>query len=98
VDQEGDVGSGRRGPVDHLSMKRATILELHLQTSGIVRAVGEGESYVIEKLRVPVAELKPFERLPSSRKLPNRERLISKMPLVKDSGRVVEEDRSSHRA
>jgi len=79
-------------------MKRATILELHLQTSGIVRAVGEGESYVIEKLRVPVAELKPFERLPSSRKLPNRERLISKMPLVKDSGRVVEEDRSSHRA
>lgn len=94
MDQEGDVGSGRRGPVDHLSMKRATILELHLRTSAIVRAVAEGESYVIEKLGVPVAEHRPFERLPSTRKLPNRERLISKMPLVKDSGRVVEEDRS----
>ena len=98
MDQEGDAGSGRRGPVDHLSMKRATILELHLRTSAIVRAVAEGESYVIEKLGVPVAELRPFERLPSARKLPNRERLISKMPRVKDSGRVVEEDRSSHRA
>jgi antitoxin (DNA-binding transcriptional repressor) of toxin-antitoxin stability system len=75
-------------------MKRATVRELHLQTSAIVRAVAEGESYVIEKLGVPVAELKPFEELPSTRRLPNRERLISKMPRVKDSGRVLEQDRS----
>jgi antitoxin (DNA-binding transcriptional repressor) of toxin-antitoxin stability system len=75
-------------------MKRATVRELHLQTSAIVRAVAEGESYVIEKLGVPVAELKPFEKLPSTRKLPNRERLISKMPRVKDSGGILEEDRS----
>jgi antitoxin (DNA-binding transcriptional repressor) of toxin-antitoxin stability system len=94
MDQEGDAGSGRRRQVDHLSMKRATIRELHLQTSAIVRAVAEGESYVIERLGVPVAEVKPLERLPSARKLPNRERLISKIPRVEDSGRVVEEDRS----
>ncbi len=94
MDQEGDAGSGRRGPVEHLSMKRATIRELHLRTSAIVRAVAEGESYVIEKLGMPVAELKPFERLPFTRKLPNRERLISKMPRVKDSSRIVEQDRS----
>jgi antitoxin (DNA-binding transcriptional repressor) of toxin-antitoxin stability system len=75
-------------------MKRAPIRELHLRTSAIVRAVAEGESYVIEKLGMPVAELKPFERLPFTRKLPNRERLISKRPRVKDSGRIVEQDRS----
>ena len=75
-------------------MKRATIRELHLRTSAIVRAVAKGESYVIEKLRVPVAELRPFERLPFTRRLPNRERLISKMPRVKGSGRILKEDRS----
>jgi antitoxin (DNA-binding transcriptional repressor) of toxin-antitoxin stability system len=45
-------------------MKRVTIRELHLRTSAIVRAVAKGESYVIEKLGIPVAELRPFERLP----------------------------------
>jgi antitoxin (DNA-binding transcriptional repressor) of toxin-antitoxin stability system len=75
-------------------MKRATVRELHLQTSAIVRAVAEGESFVIEKLGVPVAELRPFEQSHSARRLPNRERLISKMPRVKDSGRILEEDRS----
>jgi antitoxin (DNA-binding transcriptional repressor) of toxin-antitoxin stability system len=59
----------------------------------MVRAVAEGESYVIEKLGVPVAQLKPFERLPSTGRLPNREKLISKMPRGKDS-RFLEEDRS----
>ena len=75
-------------------MKKATVRELHLQTSAIVKAVAQGESYVIEKLGVPVAELRPFEQLPRTRKLPNREALISKMPRVKDSGRILEEDRS----
>ena len=75
-------------------MKRATVRELHLQTSAIVKAVAQGESYVIEKLGVPVAELRPFEQLPQTRRLPNREALISKMPRVKDSGLILEEDRS----
>jgi antitoxin (DNA-binding transcriptional repressor) of toxin-antitoxin stability system len=75
-------------------MKRATIRELHLRTSAIVRKVAKGESYIIEELGVPVAELRPFERPPSTRRLPNRERLISKMPRVRDGGRIVEEDRS----
>ena len=30
----------------------------------------------------------------SPRRLPNRESLISKMPRVKDSGKILEEDRS----
>jgi antitoxin (DNA-binding transcriptional repressor) of toxin-antitoxin stability system len=75
-------------------MRKATVRELHLQTSAIVKAVAQGESYVIEKLGVPVAELRPFEQLLRTHKLPNREALISKMPRVKDSGRILEEDRS----
>ncbi|MBZ5610546.1 MAG: hypothetical protein LAP38_19970 [Acidobacteriia bacterium] len=75
-------------------MKRATVRELHLQTSAIVRAVAEGESYLIEKLGVPVAELRPCGQLPRTRRLPDRESLISKMRRVKDSGRILEQDRS----
>jgi antitoxin (DNA-binding transcriptional repressor) of toxin-antitoxin stability system len=74
-------------------MKRATVRELHLQTSALVRAVAEGESFIIEKSGVPVAELRPLEKAPA-RRLPNREAIISKMPRVGDSGRILEDDRS----
>jgi antitoxin (DNA-binding transcriptional repressor) of toxin-antitoxin stability system len=75
-------------------MKRTTVRELHLQTSAIVRAVAEGESFVIEKSGVPVAELRPLEPASPRRRLPNREAILSKMPRVGDSGRILEEDRS----
>jgi antitoxin (DNA-binding transcriptional repressor) of toxin-antitoxin stability system len=75
-------------------MKRTTVRELHLQTSAIVRAVAEGESYIVEKSGVPVAELRPLEAVSTRRKLPNREAILSKMPRVGDSGRILEEDRS----
>jgi hypothetical protein len=41
-----------------------------------------------------VAEIRPLERIPSTRRLPNREAIISKMRRVGDSGRILEEDRS----
>ncbi|HTC89057.1 MAG TPA: hypothetical protein VK686_12205 [Bryobacteraceae bacterium] len=75
-------------------MKRTTVRELHLQTSAIVRAVAEGESFIVEKSGVPVAELRPLEQGATRRKLPNREAIISKMPRVGDSGRILEKDRS----
>jgi antitoxin (DNA-binding transcriptional repressor) of toxin-antitoxin stability system len=75
-------------------MKRTTVRELHLQTSAIVRAVAEGESFIVEKSGVPIAELRPFQQLPPTRKMPNREAIISKMKLAGDSGRILEEDRS----
>ncbi|MBV9769338.1 MAG: hypothetical protein JOZ32_07195 [Bryobacterales bacterium] len=74
-------------------MKRTTVRELHLQTSAIVRAVAEGESYIVEKLGVPVAELRPFQQ-PPARSLPNREAIIYKVKRAGDSGRILEEDRS----
>jgi antitoxin (DNA-binding transcriptional repressor) of toxin-antitoxin stability system len=75
-------------------VKHITVRELHLQTSAILRAVAEGESFIIEKSGVPVAELRPFEQLASTRRMPNREAIISKMKRVGDSGRILEEDRS----
>jgi antitoxin (DNA-binding transcriptional repressor) of toxin-antitoxin stability system len=75
-------------------MKRTTVRELHLQTSAIVRAVVEGESFIVEKSGVPVAELRPLEPLPPTRRMPNREAIISKMNRVGDSGSILEEDRS----
>ena len=93
VDQGVARGGSARGPIAPY-MKRLTVRELHLQTSAIVKAVAQGESYVIENLGVPVGELRPFEQLPRTRKLPNREALISKMPRVRNSGRILEEYRS----
>ena len=75
-------------------MKRTTVRELHLQTSAIVGAVLQGEKFVIEKRGVPVAEIRPYAELPPTRRLPNREALISRMPKVRDSGKIPEEDRS----
>jgi antitoxin (DNA-binding transcriptional repressor) of toxin-antitoxin stability system len=78
-------------------MKRTTVRQLHLQTTALVKAVAEGESFIIEKSGVPVAKLRPFERLPptpTTRRMPNREAIISKMKRVGDSGRILEEDRS----
>lgn len=68
--------------------------DLHLKTSAIVKDVAQGESFVIEKQGVPVAELRPVQTLPSSRRLPNREALLAKLPVALDSGRILEEDRT----
>lgn len=76
-------------------MKKASVRTLHLDTSNIVKEVEAGERFVIEKRGVAVAELRPIESLPEAKKLPNREKWISKLPLSKvDSGRILEEDRT----
>jgi antitoxin (DNA-binding transcriptional repressor) of toxin-antitoxin stability system len=75
-------------------MKRTTVRELHLQTSAIVKAVLDGESYIVEKSGVPVAELRPFGQASGRRRMPNRKAILAKMPRVPDSGRILEEDRS----
>jgi len=75
-------------------MKRATVRDLHLNTSAIVAEVTEGEVFVIAKKGVAVAELRPLQAAPSTRRLPNREARISRLPAALDSGRILEEDRS----
>ena len=77
-----------------LHMKKATVRDLHLNTSAILTEVIEGQVFVIERKGIPVAELRPLETLPPTRRLPNREARISKLPSAIDSGRILEQDRT----
>lgn len=73
----------------------ATVRDLHMKTSDIVKKVEEGEMFVIHKRGTPVAELRPLTSQPSARRLPDREAFIRRLPRVKtDSGRMLEQDRT----
>lgn len=74
-------------------MKSSTVRELHLKTSDIVRQVVAGESFIIEKRGVPVAEIRPISDRPKPR-MPNRESLILSGPETMDSGLILEQDRT----
>jgi antitoxin (DNA-binding transcriptional repressor) of toxin-antitoxin stability system len=75
-------------------MRTASVRDLHLNTSALLKQVAEGAAFVIQKQGVPVAELRPLQTPPSSRRLPNREALLAKLPVALDSGRILEEDRT----
>jgi prevent-host-death family protein len=74
-------------------MKSSTARELHRKTSDIVRQVAEGESFIIEKRGVPVAEIRPFSSRPKPQ-MPNREALIMSGPETMDSVHIFEQDRT----
>ncbi len=76
-------------------MKRASVRELHLETSRILDRVAKGEVFVIEKRGTPVAELRPVQELPQCAPFPTgRLAYLARFPKVKtDSGRFLEEDR-----
>jgi antitoxin (DNA-binding transcriptional repressor) of toxin-antitoxin stability system len=74
-------------------MKSATVRELHLKTGEIIRQVVAGESFMIEKRGVPVAEIRPFSDRPKPR-MPNREALIMSGPETMNSGLILEQDRT----
>jgi len=74
-------------------MKSSTVRELHLKTSEIVRRVVAGESFIIEKRGVPVAEIRPISDWPRQR-MPDRESLIMSAPETMDSGLILEQDRT----
>ncbi len=74
--------------------RKATVRELHLQTSEIIRQVANGDTVVIEKHGVAVAELRPLSDQPSTSPMPDRESFLATLPPVRtDSGRILEEDR-----
>jgi antitoxin (DNA-binding transcriptional repressor) of toxin-antitoxin stability system len=75
-------------------MKKASVRDLHIKTSEIVQEVAGGETFIIEKRGVAVAEIRPLSELPPTRRLPDREKFIQRLPKSKiDSGRILEEDR-----
>jgi antitoxin (DNA-binding transcriptional repressor) of toxin-antitoxin stability system len=76
-------------------MNKASVRDLHLNTSSILKWVAEGVPFIIENRGIPVAELRPLQDRGAARRFPNREKLLAKLPRVKtDTGRILEEDRS----
>lgn len=50
---------------------------------------------LFEKRGQPIAEIRPFTEGRATRRLPDREKFIRKLPRVKtDSGRILEQDRT----
>ncbi|MBI2840487.1 MAG: hypothetical protein HYX75_19380 [Acidobacteria bacterium] len=75
-------------------MKGTTVRELHLRTKHIVERAASGETVTVTKRGVAVAEIRPVGGSPVPVRLPDREKLISKLRKSKtDSGRILEKDR-----
>jgi prevent-host-death family protein len=72
---------------------KATVRDLHLKTSEILRRVSDGDTFVIEKHGTPIAEIGPVAQKETAR-MPDREKLLRSLPRVKiDSGAILEQDR-----
>ena len=75
-------------------MQKASIRDLRIRTSELVKAASEGEIIVIERRGEAVAELRPLTRKKAKPKLPDMTRFWTRYPRVPaDSGRYLEEDR-----
>jgi antitoxin (DNA-binding transcriptional repressor) of toxin-antitoxin stability system len=75
-------------------MKKASIRDLHIRTSELVREASEGAVIQIERRGEPVAELRPLSRKTKKSALPNLFEVWKRLPQVKtDSGRFLEGDR-----
>jgi prevent-host-death family protein len=80
-------------------MKKASIRDLHIRTSELVREAAEGAVIVIEKRGESVAELRPIgtadKLTPAAKKriFDRMARLRASMPLSGNVDRFIEEDR-----
>jgi len=75
-------------------VKKASIRDLHIRTSELVREASEGAVILIERRGEAVAELRPISRKTSRRRIPDLRALWQRLPWVSgDSGRFLEEDR-----
>ena len=75
-------------------MRKASIRDLHIRTSELIRDAAAGAVIVIERRGEPVAELRPLSRKASKIKFPDMSRIWNTFPqLTGDSSRFIEEDR-----
>jgi prevent-host-death family protein len=75
-------------------MRKASIRDLHIRTSELVRQAAEGEVIVIERRGEPVAELRRFVETRRKLKFPDMTRFWNEFPeLSGDSTQSIEEDR-----
>jgi prevent-host-death family protein len=80
-------------------MRKASIRDLHINTSELVREAAEGSVIVIERRGEPVAELRPVSAVPrlsaakKERIIQRTEKFRARLPLT-DSTPGIEEDRN----
>jgi prevent-host-death family protein len=75
-------------------MRKASIRDLRIHASKLVRDAENGERIVIERRGHPVAELRPLSEKPKQPPLPDMSEIWNTFPQVPgDSGRFLEEDR-----
>lgn len=75
-------------------MKAASIRDLHIHTSKLVREAADGKVIVIESRGEPVAELRPISKESAKPQLPELKDIWKRFPKVTSaSGRFLEEDR-----
>jgi len=75
-------------------MRKASIRDLRIHASKLVRDAENGERIVIERRGQPVAELCPLSAERKQPPLPDLSEIWNSMPQVPgDSGRFLEEDR-----
>ena len=75
-------------------MKTASIRDLHIRTSELVREAADGAVILIERRGQAVAELRPIPKRRAKPRLPEMTDLWRRFPSVTtDSGRFLEEDR-----
>jgi antitoxin (DNA-binding transcriptional repressor) of toxin-antitoxin stability system len=75
-------------------MKKASIRDLHIRTSELVREAAGGAVILIERRGEAVAELRPISKKAAKPRLPDLSDLWRRFPSVAgDSGRFLEEDR-----
>jgi antitoxin (DNA-binding transcriptional repressor) of toxin-antitoxin stability system len=75
-------------------MRSASIRDLHIRTSELVRQASEGATILIERRGQPVAELRPISKPQLGVRLPELTEIWERFPAVPgDSGRFLEEDR-----
>jgi prevent-host-death family protein len=80
-------------------MKKASVRDLHIRTSQLVREAADGSVIVIERRGEPVAELRPVSaprRMADAQKariFASMRRIWNRMPPVKDSTKIISEDR-----
>ena len=75
-------------------LKTASVRDLHIRTSELVREAANGVVILIERRGEPVAELHPISRKPAKSRLPDMSDIWPIFPSVTgDSGRFLEEDR-----
>jgi prevent-host-death family protein len=80
-------------------MRKASIRDLHIRTSELVREAEEGSVIVIERRGEPVAELRAYAKPVGlsaearARIIDEMKELLAKVPPSNDVDRFIEEDR-----